>query len=234
MEQLTDRKRTILADIIRTYVSEAHPVGSSAIVETSKLGVSPATVRNEMLELEDEGFLFQPHTSAGRIPTEKAWRFYLDEVLEEKPVSRDRQQELRKSGQAVGRSRHDGLKHLAQQLSEYTQQAAVVAFTQSETYYTGFSKLFGQPEFEEVDLIRSISTVVDHLDDKMPEFFRRLSGDVTVLIGSDNPFSRDCGFVMTGLPGTHGLLGLLGPIRQDYSQTIPLMRFTRQLLSHHG
>ncbi|MBI5405399.1 MAG: hypothetical protein HY976_04205 [Candidatus Kerfeldbacteria bacterium] len=231
MPTLTDRKRTILTDIIRTYVAAAHPVGSSAIVDSSKLDVSPATVRNEMLELEDEGFLFQPHTSAGRIPTEKAWRFYLDQVMEERPVGKNRQEELAKIAAAHQQSRHERLKHLAQQLTEYTHQAAVVAFSPTETYYTGFSKLFGQPEFEEVDLIRSLTVVVDHLDEKMPEFFRKLSGDVTVLIGSDNPFSRDCGFVMTGMPGQRGLFGLLGPIRQDYGQTVPLVRFTRQLLS---
>lgn len=231
MPTLTDRKRTILTDIIRTYVAEAHPVGSGAIVDSSKLEVSPATVRNEMLELEDEGFLFQPHTSAGRIPTEKAWRFYLEQVMEERPVGKSRQEELAKIAAAHQHSRHERLKLLAQQLTEYTHQAAVVAFSPTETYYTGFSKLFGQPEFEEVDLIRSLTVVVDHLDEKMPEFFRKLSGDVTVLIGSDNPFSRDCGFVMTGMPGQHGLIGLLGPIRQDYGQTVPLVRFTRQLLS---
>lgn len=231
MPTLTDRKKTILTDIIRTYVAAAHPVGSSAIVDSSKLDVSPATVRNEMLELEDEGFLFQPHTSAGRIPTEKAWRFYLDQVMEERPVGKSRQEELAEIAHAHQHSRHERLKLLAQQLTEYTHQAAVVAFSPSETYYTGFSKLFGQPEFEEVDLIRSLTVVVDHLDEKMPEFFRKLSGDVTVLIGSDNPFSRDCGFVMTGMPGQHGLIGLLGPIRQDYGQTVPLVRFTRQLLS---
>lgn len=234
MPQLSERQRTILTDVIRRYVDDAHPVGSSSIVDAAHLDVSPATVRNEMLDLEEAGYLFQPHISAGRIPTEKAWRFYLDEILEERPITKERQQALKRLVQSSGDSRHDVLKQLARQLSEYTHQAAVVAFSQSETYYTGFSKLFSQPEFEEVDLIRDISVVVDELDEKMPEFFNKLSGDVTVLIGHDNPFSRNCGFVMAGVPGRHGLFGLLGPIRQDYGHTVPLLRFTRSLLTNHG
>lgn len=230
----TDRQRAILTDVIRTYVTEAHPVGSTAIVDSAQLGISPATVRNEMQELEDGGYLFQPHTSAGRVPTEKAWRFYLSEVLEEQTVGPDRQHQLRKIMDAYRHSRHELLKHLAQQLTEYTQAAAVIAFSPTETYYTGFSKLFQEPEFEEVDLIRNISTVADHLDEKMPEFFRKLSDDVTILVGRDNPFSSDCGFVMTSVPGRQGLLGLLGPIRQDYGHRVSLVRFTRQLLTNHG
>lgn len=228
---LTERKISLLTDIIQQYIHQAEPVGSQSVVESSKLDLSPATVRNEMLELEKAGYLFQPYTSAGRIPTEKGWRFYLDHILKERPVNQDRQEELRRIIQAFRNSQHELLKHLAQTLAEFTTHAVFVAFSPRDTYYTGISKLFDQPEFEEIDLIRNITRVVDHLDEVMPKFFKKLNRDVTVLLGHDNPFSEQCGLVMTGIPRQSSLLGVLGPIRQDYEYHIALVRFTHSLLA---
>jgi len=77
---LDDRKSAILRAVVQTYIETAQPVGSSHVVEATDVGVSPATVRNDMTVLEREGYLVQPHTSAGRIPTEKGYRFFVDEL----------------------------------------------------------------------------------------------------------------------------------------------------------
>ncbi len=228
---LTDRKTRILGDMIRTYIRQAHPVGSQAIVAHAQLGLSPATVRNEMLELEEEGYLFQPHTSAGRIPTEKAWRFYLDHFLKERPIGKPEEAELRRVYRAFRHSQHELLKHLAQSLAEFMEQAVFVAFGPHDTYYTGISKLFAQPEFDQIEMIRSISGLVDHLDETMPTLFSRISGDVTVLIGRDNPLSDECGILLASVQPHKRMLGTLGPIRQDYDSHVSLFRFTRNLLT---
>ncbi len=228
---LNERKSRILTDIIRTYVRDAEPVGSLLVAERSKLDLSPATVRNEMLELEEQGYLFQPHTSAGRIPTAKGWRYYLDYVLQDRDISKHEQGELKKIVRAYRYSRYELLKHVAQSLADFTETAVFVAFTSRDTYYTGISKLFGQPEFEEIDLVRNISQVVDHLDDVMPKILSRLEGDVTVLIGDDNPFSAACGLVLASVSRQPSVLGVLGPLRQDYDNHVSLVRFTRNLLA---
>lgn len=228
---LTDRKTRLLGNMIRTYVHEARPVGSQAIVEHSGLDVSPATVRNEMLELERDGYLFQPHTSAGRVPTEKAWRYYLDHFLKDRPVGKREEHELRRIVRAYHRSQHELMKHLAQTLADYMEQAVFVAFDKHDTYYTGISKLFNQPEFDEVDYLRNISAIVDHLEEAMPAFFSRLGRDVTVLLGSESPVSEHCGIVYTSILNRESILGTLGPIRQDYDNHVSLVRFTRNLLS---
>ena len=82
-----DRKRAVLRAIVEDYVSTQEPVGSKALVERHQLGVSPATVRNDMAALEDEGFITQPHTSAGRIPTDKGYRLFVDRLSQVKPLS---------------------------------------------------------------------------------------------------------------------------------------------------
>src|ERR1700755_3590404 len=84
---LDDRKLEVLRAIVEDYVSTQEPVGSKALVERHNLGVSPATIRNDMASLEDEGYIAQPHTSAGRIPTDKGYRLFVDRLSSVKPLS---------------------------------------------------------------------------------------------------------------------------------------------------
>jgi heat-inducible transcriptional repressor len=84
---LEDRKLDVLRAIVEDYVSTQEPVGSKALVERHNLGVSPATIRNDMAALEDEGYIAQPHTSAGRIPTDKGYRLFVDRLSTVKPLS---------------------------------------------------------------------------------------------------------------------------------------------------
>src|SRR5579862_5889895 len=93
VSELTDRERQVLEAVIRAYVDTAEPAGSRTLSRRFGLGVSPATIRNTMSDLEEEGFLFHPHTSAGRIPTEKAYRVYVDELMRvhlPEPLERER------------------------------------------------------------------------------------------------------------------------------------------------
>ena len=84
---LNDRRLKVLRAIVTDYVSMHEPVGSKALVERHSLDVSPATVRNDMAALEEEGYLAQPHTSAGRIPTDKGYRLFVDKLADIKPLS---------------------------------------------------------------------------------------------------------------------------------------------------
>lgn len=84
---LDDRKLAVLRAIVEDYVSTKEPVGSKALAERHSLGVSPATIRNEMVALEEEGYITQPHTSAGRIPTDKGYRLFVDRLSTVKPLS---------------------------------------------------------------------------------------------------------------------------------------------------
>ena len=83
-EGLSDRKRKILKAIIKTYMETGEPVGSRTISKYTDLNVSSATIRNEMSDLTDLGYIIQPHTSAGRIPSDKGYRLYVDELMQER------------------------------------------------------------------------------------------------------------------------------------------------------
>jgi heat-inducible transcriptional repressor len=91
---LSERERRILEAVIRTYVETAEPAGSRTVARRSDIGVSPATVRNTMSDLEEKGYLFHPHTSAGRIPTDRAYRYFVDQLMDPVPLTRSERERL--------------------------------------------------------------------------------------------------------------------------------------------
>ena len=124
---MDDRKLEVLRAIVTDYVSSQEPVGSKALVERHDLGVSPATVRNDMAALEEEGYITQPHTSAGRIPTDKGYRLFVDRLGSVKPLSPAEQKAIHTflSGAA---DLDDVLHRTVRLLAQVTQQVAIVQY----------------------------------------------------------------------------------------------------------
>jgi heat-inducible transcriptional repressor len=122
---LSARERQVLAAIIRSYVETAEPTGSRTVSRRFGLGVSAATVRNTMSDLEEKGFLFHPHTSAGRIPTEKAYRVYVDEMMRLAPLDRAEQKHLRDEIARGTTTLEAILRRAAQSLGVLTQELGV-------------------------------------------------------------------------------------------------------------
>ncbi len=101
MDQLTDRRKKILFAVISEYVMTADPVGSRTISKRYQLELSPATIRNVMSDLEELGFFYQPHTSSGRVPTDKAFRVYIEELAQFRPLDREVENEIRQRTQSL-------------------------------------------------------------------------------------------------------------------------------------
>src|SRR5512146_3169951 len=125
-EELTERERRVLAAVIQSYVETAEPAGSRLISRRFGLGVSPATIRNTMSDLEDKGFLFHPHTSAGRIPTDVAYRLYVDSLMAPTQLSPSEADQLAEQIRWHGGSAIEAiLRRAAQSLSVVTQELGV-------------------------------------------------------------------------------------------------------------
>jgi heat-inducible transcriptional repressor len=122
---LNDRERQVLAAVIRSYIATAEPAGSRTVSKHFGLGVSPATVRNTMSDLEEKGFLFHPHTSAGRIPTDKAYRVYVDELMSVSPVERAQAQRLQTEIRRGTSTMEAILRRAAQSLGVLSQELGV-------------------------------------------------------------------------------------------------------------
>lgn len=129
---LDERKLTILRSIIDDYITTATPVGSRAIAKHSDLGLSSATIRNEMSDLEELGFLVQPHTSAGRIPSDKAYRFYVDHLMKRTAVSKKQRQFLEQRISSTVDEWHELAGQTARVLSEMTQMPSIVMTPDTE------------------------------------------------------------------------------------------------------
>lgn len=228
---MDERQEKILSVIVAEHVKTAQPVGSQALA--SEFGVSSATIRNDMAALEDAGYIAQPHPSAGRVPTEQGYRYYVDRFLEPRDPSERQQRGLR---EAFDRSseHQQRLRELAKSLSELSGQSVIVGFGPFDVYYTGISQIFSQPEFAGQQAVYDISRVVDHLDEVVARVFRAIPSEPQVLIGSQNPFGTVCSSILVSFQasGGRGIVGLLGPMRMDYSGNVGLMSFTHQLITH--
>ncbi|MFN0099832.1 MAG: heat-inducible transcriptional repressor HrcA [Gemmatimonadaceae bacterium] len=122
LNELNERERRVLEAVVRSYVETAEPAGSRMISRRFGLGVSPATIRNTMADLEEKGFLFHPHTSAGRIPTEKAYRVYVDALIRVEPLAAVERDRLAEQIGAGGSAIENILRRAAQSLGVLTQE----------------------------------------------------------------------------------------------------------------
>ena len=227
---MKERQKNLLNLIINEHIKTAAPVGSSLL--SFQQNVSSATVRNEMADLEKQGFIYQPHTSAGRVPTEKGYQFYVDNFVEKREIKAN----WRQSFEFVLKNKLDKdlvLKNLAKCVVELANETVIVAFDQNNIYYTGIANLFKKPEFAEQNLIRNMSQVIDHLDESINKIFNKIN-KVEILIGSKNPFGDDCSSVIGKYQlkdKKSGLFIILGPKRMDYNKNLALVEYIKNSLT---
>ena len=222
------RKELILKTIIKEYIKTALPIGSEGLVEKYNLDISSATVRNEMADLEEAGYIAQPHTSAGRIPTEKAYNFYL-ENLSEKKLS-DSEAKIFK--EVLIKKEEINFKQAAKLMAKISGNAIFWAFHKHNLYYTGVSNLLHQPEFSQADMFYDISGLIDRLDEIIGSIFNDLKFGPQIMLGSKNPFSEHCSVVVSKyrLGDDIGLIGVLGPMRMNYEKNLALVKFINDIL----
>lgn len=233
-QNMNSRQKNLLNLIVSSYTKTAIPVGSKLIAQQANLDLSPATIRNEMAELEKEGYIFQPYTSAGRIPTEKGYQFYIDNFLAtEETLPKKYQESLLGVKKVFNKYQPELVKELAKKVVDLAQGAVFVGFSADNVYYTGLSSLFSQPEFVQHSLVCDLSRVIDHLDKTINEIFSDING-VEILIGSQNPFARDCSAVLGKyeVQGQSGLFGILGPTRMDYQNNFNLVKHVKNLINN--
>ncbi len=222
------RQANLLSLIIDDYIKTAEPVGSKYLVETYHLDISSATVRNEMSLLEEEGYLRHAHTSSGRIPTEKAYQYYLKHIVDAPQIV--------SSEQTLGEemphesNKEVALRAIAKRLVQISGETALLAFDQNSSHVTGVSNLFLKPEFQDS---AALGELVDQFDSVMSDLFDRASTKPQVFIGSHNPFGDQMTTIIVryDFPNTEGgILGLVGPMRMDYARNLALLAAAQKII----
>lgn len=221
---LTSRQREILFAIIEAYAEVATPVGSVTLAKL--FDVSSATIRSEMARLESLGLIAQPHTSAGRIPTDAGYRLYVNSLSEKADDLPDRSAhalEVRVSSQ----SRADAaIRGAVDSLVELTGNLGL-ATIDGQLYLSGISRLFTQPEFSDSNRVRAVARLLDDLE---PWLREAAPGEpLNIFIGQENPIGKTSGVSLIISKfrspfSDNSYIGILGPTRQNYSRVVSLVR----------
>lgn len=221
---MTQRQQAILNAIVEQYAEVASPVGSTLLAKL--FNVSSATIRSEMAELERHGYITQPHTSAGRVPTDKGYRLYvnhLNELKDQKLPGRAEKALSARVQQAGAPERM--IRNAVDTLVELTHNLGLATIG-NQLYMSGLSNLFGQPEFISGQQAQQVARLLDNLEPWLRE--AAPNEPLSVYIGQENPVGRSAGasLVISRFRSPfsdHSYIGTLGPTRQSYRDVMALV-----------
>lgn len=222
---MTERQQKILSAIVEQYAEVASPVGSSLLAKL--FSVSSATIRAEMAELERLGYITQPHTSAGRVPTDKGYRTYVNSLVENPAQAlpeRRSERALASRVQSAGAPERM-IRNAVDTLVELTHNLGMATIG-NQLYMSGLSNLFGQPEFINGAQVQQVAQLLDNLEPWLRE--AAPNEPLSVYIGSENPIGRTAGVTLIisrfrSPFSDQSYIGTLGPTRQSYRDVMNLV-----------
>lgn len=230
---ITDRQKEILDTIIKEYVQTAKPVSSSFLENKYDFGICPASIRIEMQKLTDDGFLAQPHTSAGRVPTDKGYRLFVNGLLEIKEPQRKKE-----LGFELGKT--DDLDDLIRSMQELAKNVAtaseslVIGYLSQEglIWKEGWEEVLRQPEFTQKDLMDNFLDYLEYLESDIKRI--RPDSDFELFIGHENPYPKGREFSTFSLAfepaqDQEMIFSLIGPKRMAYDKNIALINQVMKL-----
>ncbi len=233
---MIDRQKQLLSAIVELYTKTAVPVGSQALLEHYDFGVSSATLRNDMVALEEAGYLYQPHVSAGRIPTDEGYRMYVEEMMGDTDLSREDQRRLQKELLMMKAKNTRLSRSTAKLLSALSGNLAVSGMVgKDELYDFGMREMIEKPEFQEIDELCRLVETLDTLDEKLDGIMLELKdGETRIFIGNENPITGidNCSMIVAPYQTEEGrgMLAIIGPKRMDYAKNKSLIEYMRKFL----
>lgn len=228
--EITERQEKILAQIIEEYAETAAPVGSMTMAKL--FGVSPATIRAEMARLEAMGLIAQPHTSAGRVPTDAGYRFYVNHMTENSDSNENREIHVMEK-RVTSQSRADAaIRGAVDSLVELTGNLGL-ATIDGQLYLSGMSRLFMQPEFMDYRKVQAVAKLLDNLE---PWLREAAPGEpLNIFIGHENPIGKnsEVSLIISKFVSPfsdNSYIGVLGPTRQNYLRVMSLVKYAGKML----
>lgn len=227
--ELTDRQIQILKHVIEEYISTAIPVGSETLDKKYNLGISPATIRNEMVQLTRLGYLKQPHTSAGRTPTPVALKLYVSKLMNEDDLSVAEEVSVKERMWDSRADIDNLLRQATKTLADKTKCIGMAVTDNHKIYHSGYFHVLDKPEFYDIDVTRTVFTLLDE-SDELFAILERASGDdpIHILLGDDfeNKYLEPVSIVFAdfSLDNVKGSIGIVGPARLPFHYIVPLVR----------
>lgn len=232
--ELTARQSKILAAIVKEHCDTGEPVGSTDLAEKYDFGISAPSVRNEMQVLEKMGYIKQPHTSAGRVPTDTGFRYFVNQLMDKVKLTLQEQDKLKKELLKLQMAHMEMGRRLAKVLSEHSGAASFTLFP-DEVSTVGMSNILNDPNLPKEDA-REIAKFFDSIDehaDKMISEYTDKGPEAK--IGQEIALSEhsDYSMVVSGLKlpsGKKGVIGVVGPKSMKYEKNMSLLEYISKLL----
>lgn len=236
---MNERQEYILSAVVKEYTTTGLPVGSQLIVQKHIKEVSPATVRNDMAFLEDEGYLVQPHISSGRIPSDKGYRYFIESMMEDRELNRRDQVQLQKELLQLKAKNVRMARTTAKLLAALSGNVGLSGVVNKEEFYEfGLRKLLEETSTDEQrEELCQLAEALDYIDEKVDLLLDELKEDQTkIYIGKENPISEISGYSMVVSPykskeGDRGVVAVIGPKRMQYARNKSLVEYMKKLLS---
>jgi len=251
--KITERQGKILNSIVTDYIGLAQPISSEFLENKHDFGICPASIRIEMQKLTDKGFLSQPHTSAGRMPTDRGYRFFVDSLLDKGISDFEDVFEIEKMFKEEKEDILRFASHLSKFLAETSSNLATIHLPEKDFFFKeGWEEIFEEPEFKEQNLIFGFTRLLENFEknienlkvnskSELPFMEKKgkkrtlSSSPIKVYIGKENPFSKSKDFSIISskciLPDEEQvIISLLGPKRMDYDRNISLINSLIQIL----
>jgi len=235
MYDLTTRQIDILKNIVKEFIDTASPVGSETLEKKYDLGVSPATIRNEMADMAKLGYLSKPHSSAGRIPTSRAIKFYINELMREKEMSVAEEVEAKEQVWDLRARRERFLRAATRNLAAKTHSLAVTLTDEGDIYFAGYSNILEMPEFYDIDITKNLLAILDNTS-YFDRILAKLENECVVFLEDDfdEEALKPYGFVFSRFKtrtNMGGEIGVIGPTRMQYDLVIPVVRYFGSMMS---
>lgn len=232
------RKDRILAIVIGRYIKTVSPVGSQFITDEYNLDVSPATVRNILAELEEEGYLSHPHTSAGRMPTQQGYRYYVDHLMDEIQLLEEEKKRISREYKHHARQLEDLLEKTSEVISDLTQYTSIVSVDDGDGHKIicrGTSFVVGYPDTTDILKIQAILKILEEKERIMELINRTLEKKIDIYIGHEMALKdmESCSLAISHFEkdGMKGRIAVLGPTRMRYDRVVSTLEYISQILS---
>jgi len=235
MIDLTARQVQILRAVVQEFISTAEPVGSETLDKKFNMGVSPATIRNDMVQLTKLGYLRKSHSSSGRQPTPLAMKLYIRELMKEKDLSVADEVSLKERIWNERQKIEDLLQESACLLAEKTDSIGLAIADKHHIYSAGYAHLLRMPEFYDIEVMRHVLSLIEEFT-LLKEMFQSNVEDtpIKVIFGAEmgNRYLEPVSliFMNVNVGGQNCYLGVLGSNRFDYQYVVPMMRYYKSLI----
>jgi len=230
------RRRSVLNAAINRYIREAVPVASEDLA--SEFDLSSATIRSIFSDLEESGFLTQTHTSGGRIPTDRGYRYYVDFLISQMSLLEGEKDKIVRQFKKEIRKLDDVLEKTSEIISQITHYTGIVSFLewQDRVFYRGISRILEQPEFRDAEKMRLLIKMLEEKENLLDVINRDFKDKVKVYIGHEIgwPEMESYSLVVSSYRVRNkpsGRLAVLGPVRMEYKHIIPTMEYISDVLS---